>query len=294
MLQYQTIYMGVVMKSETEHGDFWLKCTSFSNDAEVTDALSRIAPCYVRRPLAINRRDRMIVTENYGGSITGLFEREREERELAAKDYARLQQSTIERIEELLKAGAPDWSPEQLIEGVESIVKHRFLTDKDTAEYPEIQCLQNNVEVLRKELRKLKQWKLPLTIVHNDLCFSNICQPAEKSGKRTNVLFFDWVDCSVSHPFTEDFALATNTVRDAYLEVWAESGKYGSMAELKECMKIARPVTELIMAARYLAEAETAEDLVRPELVTSSITSLGIYWVCLRDLGVFPGEISEP
>lgn len=148
VIQHQTTNMGVVIKANTAQGSYYLKCTSFSNDAGVTETLSRIAPKYVARPVAVDRDVKMMVTDEYG-EICGLCELECAEIHRAAKDFAKLQQATIGRTGELLEAGALDMSPNRMIRELEHILGHRLLLDRDKTVLAEIQDLKHYVETLK-------------------------------------------------------------------------------------------------------------------------------------------------
>lgn len=84
--------------------------------------------------------------------------------------------------------------------------------------------------------------------------------------------------------------MAMELSRDAFLEAWAATGKYGTMEELKQCYQTAQPFSELVQAARYSEEAESMEGHPRSELVGMAATALGSYHISLEEHGVFRSD----
>ena len=110
---------------------------------------------------------------------------------------------------------------------------------------------------LKDRCASLAHHAIPATVEHGDLWPGNIVVEGD------HYVFFDWSDCTLSHPF---FSLTTflalddfphvvaaepglrERLRDAYLATWRE---YGDRASLVDAFELAQQVGPLHLALFY-------------------------------------------
>lgn len=144
----------------------------------------------------------------------------------AARLLAQLQLRSRAHVDSLLAAGVRDRTEQPMIRDLEAVLDHGFELDRLTG--PEQQSVRTRRANLVAAVRDLYATEVPVTLVHGDLHPGNI---AADPGHRGRVVFYDWTDACVSHPFLDAAHLATWVARNeqelaaeevwhAYLEPW--------------------------------------------------------------------------
>ncbi|NES78012.1 MAG: phosphotransferase [Okeania sp. SIO1H4] len=116
-----------------------------------------------------------------------------------------------------------------------------------------IQKLQTLAPHLKKLCSQLAEYKIPPTLVYEDLHLGNVALHNNK------YLIFDWTDSCISHPLFDMFPLffpqkkkpflsSLSSLRDEYLSQWEI---YESKPHLLEAWKLAKPLCALHHAVTY-------------------------------------------
>ncbi|WP_275670323.1 MULTISPECIES: phosphotransferase [Okeania] len=116
-----------------------------------------------------------------------------------------------------------------------------------------MQKLQTLAPHLKKLCSQLAEYKIPPTLVYEDLHLGNVALHNNK------YLIFDWTDSCISHPLFDMFPLffpqkkkpflsSLSSLRDEYLSQWEI---YESKPHLLEAWKLAKPLCALHHAVTY-------------------------------------------
>ena len=174
--------------------------------------------------------------------------------------YARMQLRTAEQVDELLALRVPDRRLQYLAASYESLLREENLLmvgepDGLTArQFERLQALVQDVQVMCAELADLD---IPDTLQHGDLHDANVfAQP-------TGLLFFDWGDADVAHPFfsmlvarravsyalgSEEPGAEVDWMRDAYLTAFAG---YASQEDLKSGFEVSQILAHINQALSW-------------------------------------------
>jgi hypothetical protein len=172
--------------------------------------------------------------------------------------YAELQRAATGQTSELLALGAPDRHPAGLPARFEHLLADHATMDLSAAEHARLQSLVPRLAALCAEL---EAGPVPAaSLDHGDLHDGNIF--VQSNG----YVFFDWGDCTVTHPF---FSLRTvlvsieNTLglvpdapewdrlRDAYLEPWTTTRGGANRTELRDHLALALRVAPVSRALTW-------------------------------------------
>lgn len=107
-----------------------------------------------------------------------------------------LQAAWIERVDELLALGAPDWRPDALAPAAADVVERTEGLDTD-----ERRRLDALVDGLPERLADVAACGIPDTLVHGDF------HPGNVRGRPGALVLLDWGDCGVGHPLLDQAAL---------------------------------------------------------------------------------------
>jgi hypothetical protein len=165
-----------------------------------------------------------------------------------------LQREWLERTDELLALGLPDWRAPALASAIERLVERvgPNLTTDDRA------TLDDFVNGLVDRFARVAACGLPDTIVHGDF------HPGNFRGDDTSLVLLDWGDCGVGHPLLDEPAFldrvptdAVETTRRHWHAAWT-SGIPGSDPD--RASQLLRPVA----AARQALIYQTFLDGIEP------------------------------
>ncbi|MFS0823083.1 aminoglycoside phosphotransferase family protein [Bacillus sp. 1P02SD] len=159
----------------------------------------------------------------------------------AIQEYAELQISQIEEVESLLEMGVPDRRMPILKQEIQHYLKELCGTGLTVEETKKVMALQPELLSMCDQLDSI----LPASIEHGDLHSNNIRIVSD------NIVFFDWGDASISHPFfstrifwhalndlikdESEWLEMVNEFRPFYLEPWT---KFASITELDKALRI--------------------------------------------------------
>lgn len=266
--QVKILGISCLLRQPTDSGLLYFKATArlplFVNEGRLMESLARHFPRWIPAPLARNDGNSWMLLDDFGPN---LWERDKKEADFApaAAEYARLQQASAERVEELLALGCFDRRLPVLAEQLDALLAHPLTsTHADADELSQLVALAPR---LRERCAQLAAIGLPDALVHGDLHLGNV------AARGDGYLFFDWSDACVAHPFLdmitpyfleEDEAKRAGG-KDAYLAAWEG---WASRAALGEAWALAKPLAALHQAVSYLHILIGQEEIVHSEMAS--------------------------
>jgi hypothetical protein len=257
-------------KTETAENQWFYFKTSldlplFVNEAVVTEGLAALFPNHVPAPLAIEAQKNWLLLSDFGpliGRGAALEDRLR-----ILHHHAVLQIQSAGQIEQLLALGCCDRRLDWLAGHIEPLFNHPETAQVLTGE--EVARLQKLAGPLRQMCRKLDAFAIPPALIHGDLHGSNVAgQKGE--GQAERLLFFDWTDSAISHPFFDMLLIffekditIREKMRDTYLEDWLI---YEPLEQLLDAWSLAETLAALYHALSYFYILINIEDWGRNEL----------------------------
>jgi len=183
--------------------------------------------------------------------------------------YADLQIKLSEHVPEILALGAPDRQLATLPEQYENLLNNKNLLlfgHQDgitSAEYDRLKSMTTRVEYISGELAVSP---IPQSIHHGDFHDANIFLNDD------HFVFFDWGDCSISHPFfslrtvcvsieysleLEEYPPEFDGLRDIYLKSWLQ---YDSFENLLNNYHLAARLSPICSALGYFHTMKRLDD----------------------------------
>jgi len=235
----------------------------FVNEAVVTKELAALFPGHIPCPTAVEAENNWMVLEDFGTMIG--HEAPLEDRLQILEQYGAMQVKSAELTEQLIALGCIDRRLVWMARQIEPLITHPETAKALTVE--EAVQLRRLVQPLRRMCRKLADFAIPDALIHGDLHGGNV---AGKSGQTEPLLFFDWTDSAVSHPFfdmlliyIEKETAEREQMRDVYLAHWLD---YEPMERLLESWRLAEVLASVYHAVSYLYIVEGVEDWGKKEM----------------------------
>jgi hypothetical protein len=229
--QHQLWNISVVLRSPSEDGDVYFKCSAaiFRHEAAVTQALAERMPDLVPEVIAVDSAQGWMLMRDLAAAELGDQEESLWHEGLVAQ--ARIQRSWLGRTDELVGCGVPVRSLTDLAAQVEAMAEDPVLLKRASHDLRE-RFLVTAPTLVESCLRLDRLGPGP-TLVHGDFHPWNVT-----SGPNATRVF-DWTDAAISHPFVD---LATYVFRtphvsvrrrlvDAYVEAWATEGPEETLRE---------------------------------------------------------------
>ncbi len=254
--QLRTWERGCVLRVPTTGGDIYFKALPavFGHEIPLIEWLVTTHPAAVVRLLAVDHaRHWMLMADMRGRSLDRVDEMRCWEE--ALRHFAALQIATAANAEALLSLGCPDCRVDDLADRIDPFFA--VLPDYPGLSAGTIERLRALTPALKRHCARLPGAGIPAALEHGDFWPGNVVL----SGG--DYVFFDWSDCSLSHPFfslttflaLDEFphVLATEPgtrerLRDAYLSPWHE---FGDRASLVEAFEAAQQLGPLHLALFY-------------------------------------------
>lgn len=252
VVQHKVWDLSAVLSVPTAAGSIWLKSTVaaplFADEARVTVALDRLFPGQVPRAVAVEPDRGWLALADFGPELG--WQAPVADREEALRRFARLQQASVPHLVTLRAAGVRDrglgWLAGELPGRFRADALRRFepgIADELAAAVPRLVAL----------CEELAKYGVPDTLLHGDLHLGNVAR-----GPDGGMLFFDWTDAAVGHPFVDVIAAGQGgsdavraRLRDAYLAEW-DAGLAGAW-----------PVAEVLAAANQAVSYLSLEQFLR-------------------------------
>ena len=251
--QVQVWTRAATMRLPTSNGTLYLKAVSeiFNYEPVVTRLLSIRFPGYVPDVQAVHVDHGWMLMRDFGGTllenITDL-----EIWKAVLRRFGEIQIDLVGDTQSLISLGVPDRNVDYLstqIARIANDVPDDF-SDQEAAE------LKMMASTMRSMCFDLVEHNVPLTMTHGDLRPNNII--VKEDG---TVLFFDWSDAAISHPFFDipifltdvaqrfsEIPDAYDQLRDTYLETWS---RYEPMINLRRVFQLAEVLGSLHQALFY-------------------------------------------
>jgi Phosphotransferase enzyme family len=224
-----------VIKVPTVTGDVWFKANGGATRYEprLMVALSRWTTGRVLTPLAIDAERGWSLLPDGGQTLRSTGADLAEWTEML-RQYGELQRETVPLAGDLLTMGVPDHRPStmpSLLAGLLSRPDELRIGEADGLSAQTYARLQSSLPEFTEWCAELEVAGVPPMVQHDDLHDANVFVDGER------LIFFDWGDASVSHPFcsllvtlnaaSHRFELAPGDpallrLRDSYLEPWTE------------------------------------------------------------------------
>ena len=267
-----------VLRIPTHEGNVYFKAVNpnLIHEVAVTEALVNWFPELMPRVYAFEREQGWMLMPDGG---TRFREVNRAEHDLGRWEqiltlYAELQIGLAERVPELLAFGAPDCRETQLVEALETILADEpalMLGQEEGLTREEYERLLASRPRIQHLSQQLANAGVPDSLNHGDLHDANIFLNGDQP------VFFDWGDCSVSHPF---FSLRTVFVnietifdlpedapsfahlRDAYLEPWTRFANHPRLLQIYDLSRQLAPLCGVLrwyQAIKLLAPEERGQ-----------------------------------
>ena len=253
-----------VLKVTTETGKLYFKVPRdlplFVNEGVVLSRLAEMYPDRLPVPLALEPERGWMLLDDFGGQPGDNADLDQQARLM--QDFARMQIDSSRKIDALLAAGCKDRRAEIVLSQIEPLFDDELVLGLLTVE--EREQLKPTIPQLRALITELFSLSIPVALLHGDLHAGNAILD------ETSLLYFDWTDAAVSHPFfdmihifmEEDEAKKT-ALQEAYLLPWEENFP---KSDVRRAWKLANALYGLYHAVSYQYIANGIEELVRPEL----------------------------
>jgi hypothetical protein len=259
--------LSCVLQANTSAGDVYFKAPArwdlAADEPVLIQALSTLYPTYIPAPIAIDAKRRWMLLGDIGEPLgsnpdTALWVQ-------TVQALARMQTESAKQIGVMWRIGCVDRRLQRLAIQIDPFANDSAVAEDLGAE--QLEKFKALVPRLKEMCRDLARYRVPEALGHGDFHSANI---AVKSGK---VLFFDWTDGCVGHPF---FDLATllhssdhigaedwNRLRDTYLAYWTE---YEPLERLQEAWTLAEPLGALHQMISYQSIFAKLEGAAKLEL----------------------------
>ena len=237
----------------------------------LTQKMSSWYPDHMPKILAVNLENGWMLMEDGGTTLREVIRADRDisHWEKLLPLHAELQIKITDHLPELLALGAPDRQLATLPEKYNNLLnnKNYLLLDQPdgitSAEYDRLINMTTRVEDISE---KLAASPIPESVHHGDFHDANIFLNDD------HFVFFDWGDCSVSHPFfslrtvcvsleysldLEEYPPEFDGLRDVYLHSWMQ---YDSFENLLNTFNLAGRLSPICSALGYLQTMSTYDD----------------------------------
>jgi hypothetical protein len=264
--QLKTWGISCLLKVSSDRGDIFFKVASslplFGNEPALLKALSDRYPAYVPAPIAVEPNRRWMLMGDFGAELRTMPTLERWE--TAARRFGELQVQAASAVQDLLALGCLDRRLKVLSGQIDPL-----LADDDNLTLlsaDELAIIRSLAPRLKAMCAELATYHVPYTLNHGDLHSGNI------TGE--TLLFFDWTDACIAHPFLDLSTVVTDmdiftpsdrqSVLDTYFSLWTA---YEPMYRLRAMWQLAEPLGALHQAVSYQHIVKVLEPTSRQELI---------------------------
>jgi hypothetical protein len=247
-----------VMKAPTSAGNLYFKAVppTFARETAITRLLNRHSPTHIPKIVASEENSHWMLMRDFGGTLLG-DSKDAADWERALHDFTALQVTMSGEIEAIFACDAMDYRLEVLPEKFAALLADEEILhpNKDiTAE--EIERVRQLMPRIHAMIEAMQGYNLPATIVHSDF------HPWNTAVNEGRIIFFDWTDAAVGHPFYDlsplfnvmarhifpDQPETIAHLREAYLEEWTS---FASIETLREALLLGEALGLLAQAVNY-------------------------------------------
>lgn len=284
----------IVLRCSTGEGPVWFKAPSAAcaHEVGVVRMLAAMRPDRMADVLATDAEDAWMLTRDAGAPLRSLIRPTGDIgpwRDVLPR-YAELQRALSERLPALLELGTPDLRLAVLPAMYDDLLADRAAWDTagpaglTSAEHGRLRELAPR---FRDLCEALAQHGIPESLNHGDLHDKNVFMRDDR------VVFLDWGDCSVTHPFIslrtvfvsieislglEEYTLTPEMaeLRDLYLTSWLPFGSLDRLRAAADCAELLSPIVGASAWRRALVTADADQRAIYahavPELLREFLT----------------------
>ena len=247
-----------VIKAPTSAGDLYFKAVppTFAREIAITRLLAQHHPLNIPVIIASQDARHWLLMRDFGGTLLG-DSKDAAVWERALRDFAALQVTMSGQIEALFECDAMDYRLEGLPEKLDVLLAdEEILKPNKDISAEEIERVRSLVPRIHALIEEMKSYNLPSTIVHSDF------HPWNTAVNEDRIIFFDWTDAAVGHPFYDlaplfnmmarrifpDQPEIVARLREAYLEGWTS---FAPLETLREALLLGEALGVLQQAVNY-------------------------------------------
>jgi Phosphotransferase enzyme family len=247
-----------VLKAPTSIGNLYFKAVppTFACETAITRLLSRHFPTHIPTIVASQDASHWLLLRDFGGTLLG-DSKNVADWERALRDFAALQVTMSGQIEALFQCDAMDYRLEVLPEKLDVLLADEEILKPNQITAEEIERVRSLVPRINAMIEEMKGYNLPATIVHSDF------HPWNTAVNEDRIIFFDWTDAAVGHPFYDLAPLPLNMIRrrifpdqpemiahlrEAYLEGWTS---FAPLETLRRALLLGEALGVLQKAINY-------------------------------------------
>lgn len=244
--------LSAVLEVPTSGGALYLKatCRWFRHEPSVTEVIARFAPDHAPRVLATEVSRAWMLLEPLPGhpeeppGLQGVA--------AAARALAEVQLRSVGHLELLTEAGCPDRGAEATIRTFARVLRRG--AEIDRLDGTERAALLELEPVLAGTVRRLDRCGLPTVLSHGDLHLGNVATDG------TALVFYDWTDACLGHPFLDAAHLADSAQQET-----GEEGAETAWAAFLPAWREAAPDADLDLARRLAPTVDLVFQVVSYE-----------------------------
>jgi phosphotransferase family enzyme len=256
--QIKSWNLSSVLRIPTAEGAVWCKSVPpfLTDEGTIIGLVGADDPTLVPRVLASDPASRTVLLEDVAGEDDWDAP---EERLLAmVTTLVRLQDRWIDRVDDLLDAGLPDWRTSSLAEVVEALVARDDVRAQLTT--TERQGLDGLVETLPERFAELDACVIPDTLVHGDF------HPGNWRSDGRSLVLLDWGDVGVGHPMLDMSSFeayvpddARHRVQRAWIDAWKRARPGADPEQAHAMIEPIAALRRAVIYQRFLDGIETSE-----------------------------------
>ncbi|MEO8393287.1 MAG: aminoglycoside phosphotransferase family protein [Chloroflexota bacterium] len=246
-----------VLRAPTSAGNLYFKAVppTFARETAITRLLIRHCPTHIPTLVASQDASHWLLMRDFGGTLLG-ESKDVADWERALHDFAALQVTMSGQIEALFQCDAMDYRLEVLPEKLDVLLADEEILKPNhqiTAE--EIERARQLAPRIKALIAELQGYRLPATVVHSDF------HPWNTAVNEDRIIFFDWTEAAVGHPFSDLAQLSLIAprifpdqpetiahLREAYLEGWTS---FAPLETLRKALLLGEALGVLQKAITY-------------------------------------------
>ncbi len=246
-----------VIKARTSAGNLYFKAVppTFAREIAITRLLSRHFPTHIPTIVASQDASYWLLLRDFGGTLLG-DSKNVAAWERALRDFATLQVTMSGQIEALFQCDAMDYRLEVLPEKLDVLLAdEESLKPNHQITAEEIERARQLAPRIKALIAELQSYRLPATVVHSDF------HPWNTVVNGNQIIFFDWTEAAVGHPFSDLAQLSliaprifpnqpetVDHLRDVYLEGWTS---FAPLETLRRALLLGEALGVLQKAISY-------------------------------------------
>ncbi len=251
-----------ILRAQTSFGTIYFKALPgmFRHEAPLVKWLAHNDPDAFPKPILVDGWRRWLLMPDYGTqTLDDISEFARWE--AAFRQFAELQISLSVRLNELIGLGCPDRRLYTLAASIESLLMSSAESLSGSGlkiSVDELERLRTRIPEFKQACAALSAYSIPASLEHGDFWAGQV---VVNGGK---VVFIDWSDSSVSHPFFSLYFLndaniklpavpdVQERLRDAYLQPWRAYEPLDKLIQAYDLAMLLAPLHYALIYQRHI------------------------------------------